>query len=393
LTENNYIRIVKSFMKKTKWTPKTMILTAGPDTSGNEEKYVYDATLHGWNEHAFDYIEKFEHAFATYTGSKYAMTLAGGTCALQLALTAVGIKKSDEIILPDMTYFACSDVIKILGATPVFVDILPDTWCIDPEKVKRAITPKTRAIMPVDIYGNPHDMKAIRDIADQYNIFVIEDACPAVGAYVGKKHVGSYADFTAYSFQGAKILTTGTGGMLTTNNESLYKRARHLSDHGEAKGWEKGYVRKFWQMEVGWEFDMSNLQCAFGLAQLERLEEFIAKKRQIYTWYYERLSDLKGISLNKERVNTRSIRWMSSIILDRDFGISRDELRKKLKEKLIDTRPFFYPISMFPMYDEADTPVSHHIGLNGINLPSAHRMTEETVDYVAGQVRSILQHT
>ena len=376
--------------KRITFVPKKTILTAGPSVSQKEVRYVMDAAKNGWNEHATDYKDKFEHAFARYLGVKYAIATTGGTHSLHLALATLGIGLGDEVIIPEITYAACSDVVVLLGAKPVFVDILRDTWCIDPEAVKKAITKRTKAIMPVDIYGNPHEVDAIQRIAKQHHLFTVEDACPGVGAEFRNKKVGSQSDFGAFSFQGAKIMVTGTGGMLVTDSKTLYERAVHLNDHGEAKGY-KGFRKKFWQTEVGYEFDMSNLQAAFGLAQLERIETFVAKKRQIFDWYYDRLGDIKGISMNKERPKTRSNRWMTSIILDYDFGITRDGLIARLKKKLVDTRPFFYPISMFPMYKEADTPVAHHVGLNGINLPSGLNLTEEQVDYVARMVRTLLR--
>lgn len=366
-----------------------MILTAGPSISKKEISYVTDAVTNGWNEHAFDYMDKFEKAFAKHIGVKHAMSTSGGTCSLHLALATLGIGPGDEVIVPEITYFACSDVVMLLGAKPVFVDVLPDTWCIDPEAVKKAITKKTKAIMPVDVYGNPHEVNDIQKIAKEYDLYVVEDACPAAGAEYRGMKMGSQADFGAYSFQGAKIMVTGIGGMLVTNNTDYYERALHLNDHGEAKGY-KGFTKKFWQTEVGYEFWMSNLQAALGLAQLERLDGFVDKKRKIFDWYHHRLKDVKGISMNVERPHTKSNRWMTSIILDGYTSLNRDDFRNQLKAKKIDTRPFFYPISMFPMYKEQNTPVAHHIGLRGINLPSGLQITEEEVDYISQTLLRIL---
>lgn len=377
-------------MKKKSFVPKKSILTAGPSISKKEISYVTDAVTNGWNEHAFDYMDRFEKAFARYIGVKHAMSTSGGTCSLHLALATLGIGPGDEVIVPEITYFACSDVVMLLGAKPVFVDVLKDTWCIDPKAVEKAITKKTKAIMPVDIYGNPHEVDEIQEISKHHKLHIVEDACPAVGTEYKGMHMGKSSTFAAYSFQGAKIMVTGIGGMLVTDDTDLYERALHLNDHGEAKGY-KGFTRKFWQTEVGYEFWMSNLQSAMGLAQLERIDTFVAKKRRIFDWYYKRLKDVEGISMNMEREGTKSNRWMSSIILDRDFGFNRDEFIKKLKAKKIDSRPFFYPISMFPMYKEQNTPVAHHIGLQGINLPSGLGLTEDVVDYVANEVKKILK--
>lgn len=366
------------------YKPSKLILTAGPSISSKEIKYVTDSVKNGWNWHYMDYLEKFEEEFAKYIGVKYAISTSGGTGALHLALAALGIGKGDEVIVPEITYFACSDVVMLLGARPVFVDLLKDTWCIDPVKLEKAITKKTKAIMPVHIYGNPCEMDEIMRVARKYKLKVVEDACPAVGTLYKNKKPGSFGDFGAFSFQGAKIMITGFGGMLVTNSEKLYQEAKYINNHGEDPN------KKFWQTSVGYTFEMSNIQAALGLAQLERIEEFVDKKRKIFDWYYERLKDVDGISLNSERPNTKSNRWMSSIILDKDFGISRDQLRAELKKKLIDTRPFFYPISMFPMYKEQNTPVAHHLGLDGINLPSGLMLQEEEVNYIATVLKNIL---
>lgn len=367
------------------YKPKKLILTAGSSITQRELNYVTDAVKNGWNENWAGYLHEFEKKFSKYIGVKYAIATSGGTGSLHLALASLGIGPGDEVIIPEITYFACSDVVMLLGAKPIFVDVLKDTWCIDPEKIEKAITKKTKAIMPVHIYGNPAEIDEVLDIAKKYNLHVVEDACPAVGSIYKKGKPGSFGDFGAFSFQGAKIMVTGVGGMLVTNNTILYEKAKYLNNHGEDPN------RKFWQTSVGYTFEMSNIQAALGLAQLERIEEFVTKKRQIFDWYHSRLRSIDGISMNQERPNTRSNRWMSSIILDKDFRMSRDEFRMKLKENLIDTRPFFYPISMFPMFKEANTPVAHHVGLNGINLPSGLNLTEEEIDYISSQVISILK--
>ncbi len=365
--------------------PKKTILTAGPSISKKEINYVMDAMKTGWNENSYYYMRKFEKEFAKHIGVKYARSTSGGTGALWLGLAVLGIGPGDEVIIPEITYFACSDVTMLMGAKPVFVDVLKDTWCMDPEKLEKAITKKTKAIMPVHIYGNPAEMDEIMEIAKKYKLHVIEDACPAVGTLYKRKKPGSFGDIGAFSFQGAKMMVTGIGGMIVTDNKDLFDKILYLNNHGEDPD------KKFWQTKVGYSFEMPNVACALGLAQLERVEEFVEKKRKIFGWYYERLHDIEGISLNHERAKTRSNRWMSSVILDRDFGLTRDELRAKLKQKKIDSRPFFYPISMFPMYKEQKTPIAHHIGLNGINLPSGLERTEAEVDYVCYHLRKILK--
>src|SRR3989344_4239106 len=252
---------------------KKIIRTAGPSISSKEIKYVTDAVKTGWNEKSYYYMRKFEKDFAKYVGVKYARVTSGGTGALWLALATLGIGKGDEVILPEITYFACSDVIMLLEAKPVFVDVLKDTWCIDPEKIEKAITKRTKAIMPVYIYGNLCEMDEIMSIAKRHNLKVVEDACPAAGSIYKGKKACSFGDFSAYSFQGAKIMVTGFGGMILSNRKEYIDKALYLNNHGEDP------KKKFWQTSVGYSFDMSNMSCALGLAQLERLEGFVKKKR------------------------------------------------------------------------------------------------------------------
>lgn len=368
------------------YKPKKIILTAGPSITQKEVRYVVDAVKNGWNRNWAGYIHKFEKKFSEYIGVRYAIATCGGAGALHLALASLEIGPGDEVILPEITYWACSDVVRYLGAKPVFADILKDTWCIDPISIKKNITKKTRAIMPVYTYGNLIEVDEILEISRKYKIPIVEDACPAVGSLYKGKKPGSFGEFGAFSFQGAKIMVTGFGGMLVTDSEKLYKRALFLNSRGENPN------KQFWQLEVGYTHEMSNIQAALGLAQLERIEELVSKKRKIFSWYYERLKDIDGISLNYERPNTVSNMWMTSIVLNKNFGISRDEFRDKLKKKKIDNRPFFYPISMFPLYKSKrkENPGAYHVGLQGINLPSGVMLTEKEVDYVASQVANLL---
>lgn len=345
-----------------------MILTGGVDISWVDVEYVTDAVINGWDEHHGDYIAAFEEAFAEYVGVKYARTTSGGTQALTLALATLGIGPGDEVILPDITYFACSDVIIQVGATPIFVDT-DKTWCIDPEAFKRAITSKTKAVMPVWMYGNAPEMSDIIWVAEENGIFIIEDACPAVGSLFRGNHSGTFGNFGCFSFHGAKIMTTGFGGMVVTNDKKLYDRLLFLNDHGE----NRTYPYRFWQTEIGYSFDLPNINCALGLGQLERIEEFVGKKRQIFEWYKSRLD----FPMNYEQPYARTNKWMTTIIVP-----NRDQVMKALKENEIDTRPFFFPISMFPMYEEQDTPNAHKAGLSGINLPSGVQRTEEEINRI-----------
>jgi len=359
-----------------------MILTGGVDITTKELEYVFDATLNGWDDQYGKYVDRFEHSFCEYIGSKHARSLTGGTQALLLSLDALEIGEGDEVIMPDLTYFACSDVVINLGARPVFVDVREDTWCIDVERIESAITPNTKAIMPVWLYGNAPEMDEITNIAKRHDIFVVEDACPAVGSLFNGLHAGTFGDFGCFSFHGAKIMTTGFGGMAVTDNEELDGRLHFLNDHGE----DKTLPNRFWQTEVGHSCYMHNINAALGLAQLDRIEDFVLKKRQIFNWYHERLYDIEGLSMNHEQDKARTNRWLTSIVLKGKFKMDRDCLMKRLKEDGIDTRPFFYAISSFDIYEDANTPMSHSLGLNGINLPSGIQRTEDEVDFISKKI-------
>lgn len=370
------------------YKPDKLILTAGPSISSKEVSYVLDAVKNGWSFHLDDYIQKFEKAFANYIGRKYALAVTSGTGALHLAMRVLGIGPGDEVIVPDQTFVAVANAVHFVGATPVFCDVEEDTWCINPESFKKAITKRTKVVMPVYTYGQPPRMDEITKIARAHNIFIVEDACPAVGSLYKGKRAGILGDIAAFSFQGAKIMVTGEGGMFVTDNKKFYGKAASLRNHG------RDFTKTFWHKDIGYMYRMSNIQAALGLAQLERITEFVKKKQQIFRWYKERLMGIDGILLNTQNVWSKSNYWMSSIVLDKKFRVKRDELRAELYKRTIDTRPFFYPISMFAMYKRSkktNTDVSYKLGLNGINLPSGVNLTEEKIDYVSSQIIDILK--
>lgn len=376
--KNSIITIMKKLRKT--------ILTAGPSITKREERYVLDAVKNGWNFHFYDYVEKFEKTMIQYIGAKHAMATSSGTGALHLSLLAMNIGKGDEVIIPEISAVASANVVKFVGAKPVFVDIDEDTWCMNPKSFKKAITKRTRAVMPVHLYGHPADMDEINKIAKDHNLYVLEDACPSLGAFYKEEKTGNLGDMAAFSFHGSKIAVTGEGGMLLTNNSKLFEKAYHIANLGRDKI--KG---AFWHNVVGYKYKMSNIQGALGLAQLERIESLIERKRKIFNWYKKRLGNIEGISMNIEKEWARNIYWMSSIVLNKKFPVTRDELMKKLKENNIDTRPFFFPFSMLPIYKaKTNNVVAFHAGLNGINLPSGVNLKEEEIDYVAHNVRKIL---
>lgn len=356
--------------------PDNMILTAGPSITEKEIAYVTDAVTNGWNQHWGDYLAKFEKSFAAYVGTKHAIATSSCTGALHLILAGLGLKAGDEVIVPEITWIATAAAPSYLGAKPVFVDVEPDTWCMDPAALEQAITPRTRVIMPVHLYGHPANMPAIMRIANRHNIDVVEDAAPSLGANIAGQRTGSFGRAAAFSFQGAKIMVTGEGGMLVTNDSDLYERIKCLGDHG------RDPQRTFWNSSIGYKYKMSNLQAALGLAQLERIEELVEKKREIQRWYAEGLRGCPHIQLNAERACYRNIMWMSSLILDERAPMTRDDLMKQLKAANIDSRPFFYPMSVFPMFEKANSPVAERLARQGINLPSGHNLTRDQVQYI-----------
>jgi perosamine synthetase len=365
----------------------TLISTAGPSISAKEAAYAFDAAATGWNSNWSRYLTKFEQSFASYVGAKYALATTSCTGALQIALMALDIGPGDEVIVPDMTWVATANAVRYVGATPVFADIEFDTWNLDAATIEPLITPKTKAIVAVHLYGHPARMTRIMDIARKYNLKVVEDAAPAVGAEWEGQRCGSFGDFAAFSFQGAKLLVTGEGGMLVTNNDALYEKALKIWDQGRDPS------KVFWIDGNGVKFKMSNVQAALGLAQLERVDEQIEMKRRIARWYREGLEGVRGISLNQEVPGARSIFWMSSVFLDEEVNIEREQVRKLMKDANVDTRPVFPAISQYPIWPVKQTPqpVALRVGQRAINLPSGVCLKRDEVDYVCGVLKKILQ--
>jgi perosamine synthetase len=363
---------------------KKMILTAGPSITQKEIDYVTDAITNGHGEHWGDYISKFQESFARYIGVKHSLTTSSCTGALHLILRALEITEGDEVIVPDMSWIASASVIRYVGATPVFVDIRKDSWCVDPLSIEKHITSKTRAIIPVHTYGHPADMKSILNIAERYGLVVIEDAAPSLGAEINHRKTGSFGIAAGFSFQGAKMLSTGEGGMITTDDDNLFERIKHFAEHGRSGV-------GFHISDIGFKYKMSNLQAAWGLAQLERIEELLAKRKLIHLWYSDELEGIDGIQLSKKSTyEEKANHWMTSIVLTKSFKVGRDELIMRLREKGIDSRPFFPQMSSFPMFENAYTPVAEYIGANGVNLPSPHHLTQGQVVYICETIKDIL---
>ena len=362
-----------------------MIPIAEPSLGEEELRNVIEAVKSGWISSKGKFIEEFEQEFANYCGRKYGVATANGTVALHLALETLGIKKGDEVIVPDLTFVAVANTVTYCNAKPVFVDAHPEYWCIDPERIEEKITPRTKAIIPVHLYGHPCDMDQIMKIAEEHDLYVIEDAAEAHGAeYKGKK-VGSFGDISCFSFYGNKIITTGEGGMCLTDNEELAEKMRILRDHGMNPN------KRYWYDVVGFNYRMTNMQAAVGVAQLEKLDEFVEKKREIAKWYSEGLKELEEkelIKLHPEMSWAKGVYWMFCILVEDKFGMSRDDLMKRLEENGIETRPFFYPMHVIPPYkNEEKFPVAEEISRKGVNLPSGTTLTNESVFQVVKYIR------
>lgn len=362
-----------------------MIRTADPNLIGNEKKYLQDA-IDKWKEGKFNYYkERFVEELKSYLGVKHVLLTNSGTGALHLGMMALGLQEGDEVITAETSYIASANAIAYTGAKPVFCDVANDTWCIDEEKIEELITPRTKAIMPVYIYGNMPDMTKIKDLARKYGLRVMVDACPAMGSRqlvstkFGKtyKMAGSFGDIECFSFQGAKIMTTGEGGCVVTNDDFLWDRINFFNDNCEVKG------RKFYHNGIGHCYDMSNICAAMGVAQLEKLDDLVERKREIFAKYHEGLGDL--FQMNQERWHTMSNFWMSSIVLPEDKD--RSKLMRKLAESEIDTRPIFSPISYFNIWDVASSPVAERIGRFGINLPSGTVLKNRDLEYIISILR------
>jgi perosamine synthetase len=388
-TEGSHDKIFLRMLYQPHYEPTDMILTAGPSISSREAFYAWDAARTGWNKRWDHYLTTFERSFAEYVGTKYAIACSSGTGALHIALLALGIGLGDEVIVPDETWIATANAVRYVGATPVFADIELDSWNIDVISAEKLITKKTKAIMPVHMYGHPARMDKIMALAKKYNLKVVEDAAPAIGAEWQGKRCGSFGDFAAFSFQGAKLLVTGEGGMLVTSNEVLYQKALKIWDQG------RNPSKQFWIDDYGVKYKMSNVQAAIGLGQLERCDELIAMKRLVFGWYEEGLKDIKSIQLNREVEGAKSIYWMSSLFLDEAASISREDLRAKLKEMKIDTRPVFPPISQYPIWGRTinPQPVAERVGRQAMNLPSGVCLTRDEVMYVCKCIKELLAQT
>lgn len=352
-----------------------------PSITDLEVQYATDAAKNGWGEKCYDYIYKFENLFKEHLGVKHAMATSSCTGAMHMGLSALGIGYGDEVILADINWIASAAPITYLGAKPIFIDILPDTWCIDPSKIEAAITPKTKAIIAVHLYGNLCDMDAIMAIGKKYGLYVIEDAAEAIGSVYKGKKAGSIGDFGVFSFHGTKTVTTGEGGMFVTNDTELFEKVNILNSHGR----NPKNLKQFWAETIGFKYKISNIQAAIGCAQMERIYELIEKKRDIFFEYHKLLSNINGLTMNPIPIEgkTQYGYWMPTVVFDKSQNFNRENLLKIFKESNIDGRVFFYPLSSMPMFEEKkENQVSYGIFERAINLPSYHEMANEDIKTV-----------
>lgn len=359
-----------------------------PSITQLEIEYATDAAANGWGEKCYDYIVRFENEFASYIGVKYAIATSSCTGAMTLGLSALGVGAGDEVILADTNWIATASPIIHAGAKPVFVDILPDTWCIDPEKVKQAITSRTKAVIATHLYGNLCDLDMLLAICRKHGIILIEDAAEAIGAVYKGKRAGSIGKFSTFSFHGTKTLTTGEGGMFLTNDHDLYEMVTTLNNHGRTKQQDK----QFWADFNGFKFKMSNIQAAIGCAQLQRVSELVAKKRYIFDRYSSML-DNPVISMNHEQSGCRIGCWMPNIVFSKNSKIGRDLLLSEFKAANVDARVFFWPLSGLPMFEDVrSNENAYSIPSRAINLPSFHDIQEHQIELVAGIILKLVKN-
>lgn len=355
-----------------------MIPVYQPYLTGREKEYVNQCLDSTWISSRGEFISRFEKNFAEYVQAPYATSVCNGTVALHLALEALGLMPGDEVIVPTLTYVASVNTIVQAGAVPVFVDSLASTWQLDIDDVRRKITPKTRAVMAVHLYGLPCDMAPLVNLCKENKLFLVEDCAEAFGTYYQGKHVGTFGDVATFSFFGNKTITTGEGGMVVTTRKDLLDNAYHLKTQGVSPD------REYWHDVVAYNYRMTNICAAIGVAQLEHADSIIEKKRQIADWYKAGLQGLP-LSTHDEIENTRHSCWMCSVMLDSERD--REPLRAHLKAAGVETRPLFHPAHTLPPYDtKASFPVAESLSARGINLPSYPALSRSNVNHVCEMI-------
>jgi perosamine synthetase len=366
---------------------KTRILYAKPSITDLEVEYATDAAQNGWGNKCYEYLTRFEELFKTHLGVKYAIATSSCTGALHMGLAALGIGPGDEVIMADTNWIASAAPVTYLGAKPVFVDILPDTWCIDPDLAEKAITAKTKAILAVHLYGNLSEMDELMAIGDKFTIPVIEDAAEAIGSVYHGKRAGSIGKFGVFSFHGTKTITTGEGGMFVTNDDILYEKVLTLSNHGRSRT----QTKQFWPDTIGFKYKISNIQAAIGCAQMERIDKLVARKREIFEYYAEKLLELPGVSINPEKTGTVNGYWMPTAVFEPSTHITRENLQAAFTSENIDARVFFWPLTSTPPFQSpSHNKAAYRIPVHAMNLPSYHDLQVNDQDRVIAVIRQLL---
>jgi perosamine synthetase len=381
--ENNILVDYASFSR----THRTPIMQ--PLLNGNELAYLSDCIKTGWISSQGAYVKRFEKEFAEYCEAEYPVAVSNGTVALHLALAALDIKAGDEVIVPDLTFAASINAIIYTGATPVIVDIDKTTWTISVADIEKNITPRTKAIMPVHLYGHPSHIDEILVLAKKHNLLVIEDAAEAIGGKYKGKHVGGFGDAATFSFFGNKTITTGEGGMVFFKDKKVYEKAIILRDHGMSK------EKKYWHDYVGFNYRMTNMQAAIGCAQLERIDEFVEEKRKLAAFYNKVLAETGNFILPPQESWAVNGYWLYTAILKENANMSRDMLMEKMLKNGVETRPAFYPLHQMPPYKNYPTKStfenSNYVSKQGINFPSSVNITQAELDNISHALHSIFQ--
>lgn len=363
-----------------------MIPLCVPQIEGNEWKYIKDCLDTNWVSSVGSYVDRFEREFAAYLDTASACVTINGTAALELALRVLEIGAGDEVIVSSLTFIAPVNAIRYVGAVPVFADVCRDTFVMDAERVESLITPKTKAIIPVHIYGHPCDMDKIMEIAAAYKLFVIEDATESLGSLYKGKHTGTLGDIGCFSFNGNKMITTGGGGMLVSNNPEYSVRAKFLSNQSKLACDVPG---AFYHEETGYNYRMSNITAAMGCAQLEKLPEYVERKAAHAALYNKLLDGRKGITLPVQKYGCLNCNWLYSVVIENGYTMSRNELIMYLRKNGVDTRPFFYPAHLMLHFKECrkgDMKNTLELWDEGINLPSSVGLTDTEIERVCGLV-------
>jgi perosamine synthetase len=361
-------------------------MVAAPDLSGSESAYVNECLRSSWISSKGRFIGDFEASFQRFLGRKHAIATCNGTIALHLTLLGLGVGPGDEVIVPSLTYVATANAVTYCGATPVFADSEPYTWCISVESVARLLTSRTKGIIPVHLYGHPCDMGPLVHLARAHGLWIVEDCAEAQGATYDGLQVGRFGVASMFSFFGNKVVTTGEGGMVVTDDDQLAERYRLLRGQGMDPS------RRYWHPIIGYNFRMTNIEAAIGLAQMERVGQLIADRKRIGSWYRQRLAGLPELTLPPEAPRASSVFWLYSLLID--DPARRDPLMAELADAGIETRPFFHPAHTFPMYqgapNDAGCPIARALSARGINLPTSSYLKEDDIQIIAAVLRSLI---